>query len=64
MLGFIALITARYQTNCPTSGCVYNPPLLFLYGFLLPSGLTLAIAGIAVLWMVKVESEREDRESP
>ena len=29
-----------------------------------PSGLAPAIAGIVGLWMVRMESEREDRESP
>jgi len=60
MIGFVALNTRIY---CPAGGCVYNLPESLILGSLLPSGLALAIAGIVVLWMVKMESEREDRES-
>ena len=59
MIGFIALNTS---TNCPASGCPYNPALA-LAASAFPSGMTLIITGIVVIWMVKVESDREDRES-
>ncbi len=61
MIGFVALDTLTY---CPAGGCVYNLPESLILGSLLPSGLALAIAGIVVLWTVKMESEREDLESP
>jgi len=59
MTGFIALNT---PINCPASGCAYNP-LLGLAASSFPSGLTLIIAGIVVMWMVQIESRREDRGS-
>jgi hypothetical protein len=59
MIGFIAI---NILINCPASGCMYNPGSV-IAASLFPAGLTLVIAGIVVIWMVKVESEREDRES-
>jgi len=60
-IGFI--IALSRPINCPEGGCIYNPATGIIAYSLLPSGLTLVIAGIVVIWMVKVESEREDRES-
>jgi len=59
LIGFAAINTL---TLCTAGGCVYNPALA-LTGSLFPSGIALVIAGMVVTWMVKVESEREDRES-
>ncbi len=59
MIGFIAVSTLF---NCPEGGCIYDPAFA-ITPLLLPSGATLIIAGIVVIWMVKVESEREDRGS-
>jgi hypothetical protein len=59
MIGFIALNTPM---NCPASGCMYNP-LFAISASSFPAGLTLIIAGIVVIWVVKVESGREDRGS-
>ena len=59
MIGFIALNTS---TNCPASGCPYNPALA-IAGSGFPSGATLIIAGIVVIWMVKIESDKEERRS-
>ncbi len=59
MTGFIALNT---PINCPASGCAYNP-LLEVAASSFPSGLTIVIAGILVMWMVQIESRREDRGS-
>ena len=57
--GFIALNT---PIHCPATGCTYNPALaIAASGF--PSGLTLIIAGMVVIWIVKIESDKEDRES-
>jgi len=62
MIGTVTVITLTNPINCPAGGCIYYPALA-ITASLLPSGLTLVIAGIVVIWMVKVESEREDRES-
>ena len=59
MIGFIALNTPTY---CPAGGCPGNP-VSAIAGIGFPSGVTLVIAGIVVIWMVKIESEKEDRES-
>jgi len=55
-IGFVALNTPM---NCPANSCVYNP-LLAVAASSFPSGLTLIVAGIVVIWMVKVEGGRED----
>ncbi len=60
MIGFVVLNTFM---SCPFSGCVYNPALA-ISASAFPSRLTLIIAGIVVMWMVKVESSGEDREFP
>jgi len=62
IIGTVTVITLTNPINCPAGGCIYYPALA-ITASLLPSGLTLVIAGILVIWMVKVESEREDRES-
>ncbi|HEX9196677.1 MAG TPA: hypothetical protein VF906_02675 [Candidatus Bathyarchaeia archaeon] len=62
MIGMATIITLTTPINGPAGGCIYNPALA-ITASLLPSGLTLVIAGIVVIWMVKVESDREDRES-
>src|SRR5438094_7166382 len=62
MIGTVTVITLTNPINCPAGGCIYYPALA-ITASLLPSGLTLVIAGIVVIRMVKVESEREDRES-
>ena len=62
MIGTATVITLTNPINCPAGGCIYYPALA-VTASLLPSGLTLVVAGIVVIWMVKVESEREDRES-
>jgi len=62
MIGTATVITLTNSINCPAGGCIYYPALA-VTASLLPSGLTLVVAGIVVIWMVKVESEREDRES-
>ena len=59
MTGFISLNT---PTNCPATGCTYDLALA-IAGSVFPSGVTLIIAGIVVIWMVKIESDREDRDS-
>ncbi len=59
MTGFLSLNT---PTNCPAGGCIYNP-VLAIAASAFPSGLTLIIARIVVIWMVKIESNKEDRES-
>jgi hypothetical protein len=59
MIGFIALNT---RISCPSGGCIYNPALAIATSAF-PSGLTLIIAGIVVIWMVKIGSSKGDRES-
>jgi uncharacterized protein YjeT (DUF2065 family) len=60
ILTIIGLIALNTPTNCPASGCAYNP-LLDLAARSFSSGLTLVMAGIVVMWMVQIESRREDR---
>ena len=62
MIGTVTVITLTNPINCPAGGCICYPALA-ITASLLPSGLTLVIAGIVVISMLKVESEREDRES-
>lgn len=59
MTGFIAVNTS---TNCPASGCTYNPLAIAASEF--RSGVTLIIAGVVVIPTVKIESYKEDRASP
>jgi len=63
IVGFGFIIVLTTPINCPASGCIYNPASAITAFSLLPSGLTLIVAGIAVIWKVKIESEREDRDS-
>jgi len=62
ILTLIGIVAINTLTLCPTGGCVYNPALAMTPN-LLPARLTLVIAGIVVIWMVKVGGEREVRES-
>jgi len=62
ILSIIGFIDLNTLINCPASGCAYNP-LLGLAASSFPSGLTLVIAGIVVIWTVQIESRREDRGS-
>ncbi len=62
VIGMATIITLATPTSCPANGCVYNLGT-GIAASLFPSGLTLITAGIVVIWMVKIESDREDRES-
>ncbi len=59
MIGFVALNTFM---SCPSGCCMYNPALA-IAASAFPSGLTVIIARIVVMWMVKIESNKENRES-
>ncbi len=48
MIGMVTVITLTTPINCPTGGCIYYPALA-ITASLLPSGLTLVIAGIVVI---------------
>src|SRR5213594_1653616 len=62
VIGMATIITLATPTSCPANGCVYNLGT-GIAASLFPSGLTLITAGIVVIWMVKIESDPEDRES-
>ncbi len=61
MIGF-ATLSVVYE--CPAGGCPPINPIYTAGGLLLPSGLTLAIAGIVVLWVRRIEINREEQASP